>query len=123
MEQNNSFEYTYSAPENEEIKKIREKYLPKQEDKMEQLRRLDRSVTRKGTVVALIVGILGTLVMGTGMSMCMVWGESLMTPGIAVGVLGIAAIAAAYPLYDHITKKERQRIAPEIIRLTDELMK
>lgn len=123
MEQNNSFEYTYSPRENEEIRKIREKYLPKQEDKMEQLRRLDQSATKKGTAVSLIVGILGTLIMGGGMSMYMVWTSALLIPGIIVGVLGIAGVAAAYPLYSHITKKERERIAPEILRLTEELMK
>lgn len=123
MEQNQSFEYTYSAPEQEEVKKIRAKYLPKQEDKMEQLRRLDKSATSKSTAVSLIVGILGALVMGTGMSMCMVWADTLMIPGIIVGIIGIAGVSAAYPLYAHITKKERRRIAPDILRLTDELMK
>ena len=33
-QQNNSFEYTYSAPRQEEIRQIREKYIPKEEDKM-----------------------------------------------------------------------------------------
>lgn len=122
MDQNNSFEYTYSAPQQEEIRQIRQRYLPKEEDKMEQLRRLDRSATQKGTVVALIVGILGTLIMGTGMSMCMVWTDALLIPGIIIGVLGIAVLAAAYPIYARITKKEREKITPEILRLTDELM-
>ncbi|MCI5752350.1 MAG: hypothetical protein MR038_07730 [Oscillospiraceae bacterium] len=34
-----------------------------------------------------------------------------------------AKVSAAYPLYSHVTKKEREKIAPEMIRLTDELMK
>lgn len=50
MENKETFSYTYSAKQQEEIKKIREKYAPKEADKMEQLRRLDESVTRKGTV-------------------------------------------------------------------------
>lgn len=119
----NSFEYTYSAPQQEELKKIREKYLPKEEDKMEQLRRLDRSATQKGTMWSLIVGIIGALVMGGGMSCCMVWTDTLLIPGIFIGVIGMALVGAAYPLYAHITKKEREKIAPEILRLTDELMK
>ena len=32
-------------------------------------------------------------------------------------------IALAYPMYNVIVKRERKKIAPEIIRLTDELMK
>lgn len=72
-----TFQYTYSAREQEEVKKIRSKYLPREEDKMERLRRL----------------------------------------------AGIAVVALAYPLYARILKKERRRIAPEILRLTEELMK
>ena len=117
-----NFNYTYSAKQQEEIKKIREKYVPKEADKMEQLRRLDASVTEKGTTISLVLGIIGVLVLGTGMSMCMVW-TNLLVPGIIVGVTGIAAVSLAYPVYNRVTKKEREKIAPEIIRLTDELMK
>jgi len=123
MQNKETFSYTYSAKQQEEIKKIREKYLPKEADKMEQLRRLDESVTRKGTIVSLVVGIIGTLVMGFGMSCCMVWTDTMLILGIIVGVVGIAALSAAYPLYNYVTKKEREKIAPEIIRLSDELMK
>lgn len=50
--------------------------------------------------------------------------ENIATPvGIAVGVVGIVLVCLAYPLYNRIAKKERARIAPEIIRLSDELMK
>lgn len=122
MENKETFSYTYSAKEQEEIKKIRKKYVPKEADKMEQLRRLDESVTKKGTVISLVVGIIGALILGTGMSMCMVWTE-LFVLGIIVGIVGIVMVSAAYPLYSYVTKKEREKIAPEIIRLTDELMK
>lgn len=122
MENNNpSFEYTYSAPRQEEIKRIREKYLPREEDKMEQLRRLDNAVAQKATMVSLVVGTLSALVLGVGMCCCMVW--DIFVLGIVVGVIGIAGVAAAYPLYTHITAREREKIAPEILRLTDELMK
>lgn len=122
MENKETFSYTYSAKQQEEIKKIREKYVPKEADKMEQLRRLDASVTRKGTVISLVVGIIGALVLGVGMCCCMVWTD-LFVLGIIVGIIGITAVLAAYPLYSFVTKREREKIAPEIIRLTDELMK
>lgn len=117
------FEYTYSAPEQEEIRKIREKYLPKEENKMEQLRRLDTAVTRKGIVVSLIVGVLGCLVFGIGMSCCLVWADTLFVMGIVTGIVGMAGMALAYPLYAVITKKEKKRLGPEILRLTEELLK
>ena len=123
MEKETVFEYTYSSEEQEELRRIREKYLPKEENKLDQLRRLDESVTRKGTVISLILGVLSALLLGTGMSCCMVWGGRLFPVGIAVGLAGILGIALAYPVYKQTLKKERQRIAPEILRLTDELLK
>ena len=51
----------------------------------------------------------------------MVWMAHWFIPGIILGILGMAAIALAYPLYNHITKKERAKIAPQILKLTEEL--
>ena len=123
MENKETFKYTYSAKEQEEIKRIRKKYAVPEEDKMEQLRRLDAGVTQKGTTAALIVGVLGTLLLGIGMCCCLVWQSTWFIPGTVIGLIGIAVLAAAYPLYNRVTRKERERIAPEILRLTDELMK
>lgn len=120
-EKREAFHYTYSARQQEEIKMIRQKYLPKEENKMEQLRRLDQSTTRAGMVAALTVGIVSTLIMGVGMCCSMVWGESLFVLGIIIGIIGIAGILTAYPLYTIITRKQREKLAPEILRLTDEL--
>lgn len=123
MENNETFKFTYSAKEQEEIKNIRKKYAAPEEDKMEQLRRLDAGVTQKATMVALIVGIMGTLILGVGMSCCMVWQGTWFIPGVIIGVIGMLVLAVAYPLYNRVVKKEREKIAPEIISLTDELMK
>ena len=133
MENKDTFNYTYSAKEQDEIKAIRNKYVaPRQtEDKMAQLRRLDASVTQKATMVSLVFGVLGTLILGMGMSLAMteigkaigLGGGMAMLMGSFIGIIGIVLVCVAYPIYNRILKKERERIAPEIIRLTDELMK
>ena len=93
MDQNEeTFEYRYSAKQQEEIEAIRRKYLPKEEEKMEQLRQMDKRVSRKGLIISIIHGVI-VLVM----------------------------IALAYPLYERNTKKERKKIAPLILKLADEL--
>lgn len=125
------FQYTYSAKEQEEVKRIRAKYLEQSEDKMERLRRLDQSVTQKAQVVALVLGVLGVLVLGFGMSLILselgaIFGTHrvLALPvGILCGVAGGTSIALAYPMYQRVWKRERERVAPEILRLTEELMK
>lgn len=129
--ENKGFEFTYSAEEQEEVKRIRQKYQPQEESKMDQLRRLDEQVTKKATVVSLVFGVIGALIMGAGMSFVMTdFGNSIglqgttgMLVGIIVGVCGMVLAGFAYPMYNRIVKKERERIAPEILRLTDELMK
>ena len=128
MEHKDSFRFTYSAAQQQEVENIRKKYLPKEEDKMEQLRRLHRIPTQKAQAASLAVGIIGTLIMGTGMSLAMtdiglVLGSLSMILGIVIGLVGIVLVALAYPVYNRVLAKERQRIAPEILRLTDELMK
>ena len=125
-EKNETFTYTYSAKEQEEIKKIRDKYTSptKEETSMEQLRCLDESATKGATVVSLIVGIISALLLGVGMCCAMVPGwERYFIPGIVIGVVGIIGVIAAYPIYNHMVKRKRAKLAPEIIRLSDELMK
>lgn len=129
------FSFTYSAKEQSEIQKIRRKYEIKEENreesKLERLRRLDSGVGKKATAWSLAIGILGTLILGSGMSIIMtefgvVLGLQGMTgilTGVALGVFGMLLIAIAYPLYHRILQKERKKAAPEILRLTEELMR
>ncbi|MBQ4628681.1 MAG: hypothetical protein IJB44_06355 [Clostridia bacterium] len=131
MENNkDTFNYTYSAKQQDEIKAIRKKYaVSDPEDKMARLRKLDGSVVQKATTAALVIGIIGALIMGSGMSLVMtdigsaLGIENPLFIGIPVGIVGLILVSFAYPVYNHIVKKEREKIAPEIIRLTDELMK
>ena len=128
MENKEGFNFTYSAAQQQEVENIRKKYLPKEEDKMEQLRKLHAIPTQKAQAASLAVGILGALIMGTGMSLAMTeigaaLGSLAMVLGIAVGLVGMVLVALAYPLYNRVLKKQREKIAPEILRLSDELLK
>lgn len=130
-ENNKEFHYTYSAKEQEELRKIREKYQSKEESEMEKLRRLDANVNKKATIVSLMYGISGALIMGIGMSIIMtdigehlgLGANILMILGIIIGIIGIVLVSMAYPIYNKTLKKERNKIAPEILRMTEELMK
>lgn len=125
------FSYTYSAREQEEIKRIREKYAPREEDTMERLRRLDGGVTKKARGISVAFGVVGTLILGFGMSLAMtelgdrfgLQKDYSVLLGAIIGGAGILLICLAFPLYQAVVKRERKKIAPEIIRLTDELMK
>ena len=126
--ENHSFEYTYSAQRQQEVEEIRKAYLPKGEDKMEQLRKLHSIPTQKAQSASIAVGVIGALILGTGMSLCMTelgaaLGRLAMIIGVAVGLIGVVLVGAAYPLYNRVLKTQREKIALEILRLTDELLK
>ncbi len=130
-ESKESFSYIYSAAQQEEIAAIRKKYAADTQlaevDKMEQLRKLDAGVTNKASVVALCVGSLSALIMGTGMSLVMtdlgikLGIASALIPGIIIGIVGMAGVIAAYPLYQLVLKKQRTKAAPQILKLAEEL--
>ena len=126
--ENQSFEYTYSPQRQQEVEAIRKAYLPKEEDKMDELRRLHAIPTQKAEALSLAVGIIGTLILVTGMSLILsdlgaALGGLSIVFGIAVGLAGMALIAMAYPLYKRTLRLEREKIAPKILSLTDELLR
>ena len=128
MENNENFSFHYSAQQQKEVENIRKKYLPKEEDRMEQLRKLHPIPTQKAQTASIVLGTIGSLVMGTGMSFAMTdigtaLGSLAMIIGIVVGIVGMVLVALAYPVYNRVLKKQREKIAPEILRLSDELLK
>ena len=128
MENKEGFSFTYSAQQQKEVEAIRKKYLPQETDKMQQLRKLHAVPTKKAQTAAIAVGVIGALIMGTGMSVCLTdigaaLGSLAMVIGILVGIAGMVLVALAYPIYNRVLNKQRAKIAPEILRLSDELLK
>jgi len=111
------------------VQKIRTQYTEKENSSIDELKALDKKVKKPANVFAYVFGSISAIVMGCGMSLVMTELGSIlglgsaMVPGIVIGLAGMVMLAFAYPLYMHILKKERKRIAPEIIRLSDELLK
>lgn len=125
MSKENKFDYVYSVPtENErrEIESIKKQYMaaPKEESKLENLRNLNKRVTQPPLIVGLTMGVIGTLVMGLGMTMVLEW--NLWIGGIIVGVLGIAMIAVAYPIYRAVLNRNKKKYGRQIIELSNELL-
>lgn len=116
-----TFSCTYSADQQEEIKNICQKYMPREDDKMECLRRLDATAVYPGKVIAIAVGIISVLLFGIGMCCTMVWTDYFIL-GIVIGVIGLLGMGASFPIYTAITKARRAKIAPEILRLSQALL-
>ncbi len=121
MNNADTFEYNYSAERAREVEAIRRKYEEPEEDKFEQLKVLDRQAERRGQILSIAIGIIGTLILGTGMSMVMVGQVPYFIPGIAIGVVGVVALGSAYPIYKAVTKKDRDKVAGQVLALVKQI--
>ena len=128
MNNEQNFDFTYNAPEQQEVLQIRNKYLPKEESKLDALRALDAKVKRPANLFAYVFGAFSAIVMGAGMSLVMtdigaVFGlQNTMVIGICTGVLGLAMALLTYPIYKAILKRRKNKYGAKILQLSEELM-
>ena len=121
--ENKPFTYNYSAVRNKEVESIRRKYLPEEENKLETLKRLDYKVQSAGMLESLCIGIIGALVFGIGMCFFLdvfagvVWLTALFM------IIGTLLMIPAYPIYRRIAHRTKEKLTPEILRLSEEIMK
>lgn len=124
MSQESIFCYKYSAKDNKEVQEIRRKYLPQSENKLEELKRLDRMVQDSGMIEALCAGIGGLMVFGLGMCLAMqVLGSGILVIvlGVLLGIIGVVSMVAAYPIYRRIYNRAKEQHTPRILELSEEL--
>ncbi len=120
--ENNTFSYNYSAVRNKEVESIRNKYIPREESKLERLKKLDLRVQMAGTIESLCFGIVGALVFGIGMCFFLdvFTGAAWLTALLMV--LGAVIMIPAYPIYRRIARKTKTALTPEILRLSEEMI-
>lgn len=123
MEKPKVFKYQYSAAQNKEVERIRKKYLPPEDNKLDTLRKLDRQARNAGTAEGLVIGTVGCLIFGVGMcfGLDILAGADWLTALFCI--IGAATMIPAYPVSRHISRKTKKKLTPEILRLSEELMK
>lgn len=110
------------------VQKIRTQYTEQEHTKLDALRALDRRVKAPVTAFAYSFGIVGALMLGSGMSLIMTdIGEALglagsMLPGLVIGLAGMAMAIANYPIYRGMMARRRRKYAEEVLALSDELV-
>ena len=121
----NQFNFKYTAlsqEERKEIDSIRRQYCPSEqkESKLDRLRRLDARIKNSATIISLVLGVLGLLTFGLGLTTILEW--SNLPLGIVIMLVGSVPIALAYPVYLKILNKNKKRYGQEILSLSEELL-
>lgn len=128
MSNENTFSYTYSAKENQEVQNIRKQYEAKQCTELDTLKALDAKVKKPANVFAYTYGSVGAIIMGAGMSLVMtdigavIGLTSTMVPGIIIGVVGLALALTTYPIYKRILDSRKEAYAAQIVQLSDKII-
>ena len=111
------------------VQKIRTQYTEKQHTELDELKALDAKVKKPANVFAYTYGIVSAIVMGAGMSLVMteigatIGLASAMVPGIVIGVAGMGMALSTYPIYKKMLSARKKKYAPEILKLSEIIMK
>jgi hypothetical protein len=119
------FKYSYSAPtehERREIESIKKNYEggSSENSKISRLRKLDAFVNNSAMAFGISIGVVGILLFGLGLSLVLEWDQYVW--GIVTSALGALPIAAAYPVYKFVLKRNKEKYGPEILHLSKELL-
>ena len=115
------FQYIYSAAQSREAQLIRDKYFPRKETALEELKRLDRAVDNAGMIPALTLGIASCLMFGLGMCFALGALPKSMVLGVLFGILGAAGMLFAYPVYRRCIRTAKETHRPRILELAAQL--
>lgn len=128
MNNDNNFQYTYTAAENQEVQKILSQYAQKAPSGLEMLKALDAKVKGPANTFAYTYGAISAVIMGAGMSLvmtdigAMVGLADALIPGIVTGIAGLCMALSTYPIYKRMLKRRKQKYAPQILALSEQLM-
>ena len=111
------------------VQKIRTQYTEKQHTELDELKALDAKVKKPAHVFAYTYGSLSAIVMGSGMSLVMteigtmIGLRATVVPGIVIGVVGMVMALTTYPIYKKMLSNRKKKFAPQIMELSDRLLK
>ena len=106
----------------ERANQIRDNYIAKAPTKCDELNALNEKVHVVPRAIAYVLGVLGTLVLGIGMCICLgVLAKNLLPVGVVVGCVGIAIMIATPFIYKAVLKARKKKYGEQIIALADEI--
>lgn len=105
-----------------QVEKIRAQYAEKEITELDKLKQLDKKVKRPARIFAYAFGIIGSLVLGTGMCLAMKVIGDCMLLGIIIGLAGIAIVSVNYPIYKAILNSRKAIYGKEILEISDGML-
>ena len=119
-EKNETFNYTYSSINRQEVEKIRNKYIETKESDFENLKRIDSKITNIATYVSILIGMISSVLSAFGLILCINF--SIFSLGLSFSFLGFIFMGLN-PLINQIFLTSlRKKHSKEIIELSDKIL-
>ncbi len=110
------------------VQKIKEEYVTKEYSQLNNLRDLDKKVKRPAIIFTYTLGILSSIILGSGMSLIMTdIGSKIgishnIIIGTIIGLIALIMMGINYPLYKKILNRRRKIYADKIIKISNEIL-
>lgn len=114
------FEYTYSAKEQNFVRKVRESYQQLDRALFSELKTIDQRVKRKAIIKTALTGFIFSLILGIGLSLILV--KFLYIIGSLIGSVGIALFFILPRIYKNELEKEKIKNADKINNLSEQIL-
>lgn len=112
---------------NAQVQAIRTQYEEKQPTDLDKLKELDATVKAPANAFAYSYGVVSALIMGAGMSLVMTEigskRKELRTVGALIGATGLGMALSTMPIYNKILSKRKKEYAPQILELSEKILK
>ena len=120
-DENKSFSYSYSGATNDELEQIKEKYTQTQTNqKLNEIRRLDRRVDFISTMISIGLGMIGTVFLVHGVISIVASRDNLITGSICT-LLGLIIDSTVPLIHFKIASRIKSYVAPRILALIKEI--
>lgn len=105
--------------------KIAEEYAQKEGSAVSRLQKLDKKVKNTPLIFSLSFGIIGALILGIGLCLCLdvfeLKSQSYFICGIIIGIIGILIVSINYPIYKRWLNSRKKHYAFDIIQLSKKI--
>ena len=118
---NNSFYFSYSGASNDELQHFKEKYTQTATNhKLQEIRRLDKRVDFISTMISIVLGLTGTVLLAHAVIFLLQNPDNLFS-GSAAAVTGTVIISTVPIIHNKITDQIKKLMSPRILALIKEI--
>ncbi len=111
----------YTPKEQKAIAALHQRYESEVETPLQKAQRIDQASRHRILIATLFFAMTAIIMATLGISSCLLWHVRLLPLGCAIGACGLTLCCMIPYIYKRMKKAERDRVAPQIIELLNQI--